>query len=65
MGHAALMDYQAFLESKKHHVSDTGISVMPEAVHPKKYDTLLKLCDLLKRDNPKFNPDLFLDAAGA
>ena len=35
MGHAALMDYQAFLESKKHHVSDTGISVMPEAVHPK------------------------------
>jgi hypothetical protein len=30
-----------------------------------KYDTILKLCELLKRDNPKFNPDLFLDAAGA
>lgn len=30
-----------------------------------KYDTLLQLCELLKRDNPKFNADLFLDAAGA
>lgn len=30
-----------------------------------KYDTILKLCDLLKADNPKFNADLFLDAAGA
>jgi hypothetical protein len=30
-----------------------------------KYDTVLQLCALLKADNPKFNADLFLDAAGA
>ena len=29
-----------------------------------KYDTILQLCELLKADNPKFNTDLFLDAAG-
>lgn len=29
-----------------------------------KYDTVLQLCALLLKDNPKFNTDLFLDAAG-
>lgn len=29
-----------------------------------KYDTILQLCALLLKDNPKFNTDLFLDAAG-
>lgn len=29
-----------------------------------KYDTILQLCELLLKDNPKFNTDLFLDAAG-
>lgn len=32
------MDYAAFLESKRHTVSNAGISVMPEAVHPKLFD---------------------------
>jgi len=31
-------DYQTFLESKRHTVSDSGVAVMPEAVHPKLFD---------------------------
>ena len=30
--------YEQFLESKRHTVSNSGISVMPEAVHPKLFD---------------------------
>lgn len=32
------MDYQAFLESKRHTVSDSGVMVMPDVVHPKLFD---------------------------
>jgi hypothetical protein len=31
-------DYQTFLASKRHTVSDSGVSVMPDAVHPKLFD---------------------------
>lgn len=33
-----MTDYQTFLESKRHTVSDSGVSVMPDAVHPKLFD---------------------------
>lgn len=33
-----LVDYHTFLESKRHTVSDSGVSVMPDAVHPKLFD---------------------------
>lgn len=29
-----------------------------------KNDTVLQLCEVLKRDNPKFDTDKFLDASG-
>ena len=29
-----------------------------------KIELVLKLCDILQRDNPKFNKDKFLDASG-
>jgi DNA modification methylase len=32
------MEYQAFLESKRHTVSDSGVAVMPGVVHPKLFD---------------------------
>lgn len=32
------MEYATFLETKKHTVTNTGISVMPEVVHPKLFD---------------------------
>lgn len=32
------MNYTEFLESKRHTISNTGIAVMPEAVHPKLFD---------------------------
>lgn len=33
-----MTDYQTFLDSKRHTVSDSGVSVMPDAVHPKLFD---------------------------
>ena len=38
-----------------------ALSSLPDT--PLKYDLVLKLCDLLKADNPKFNTEKFLDAA--
>ena len=35
---AEMPTYQAFLESKRHVVADSGVMVMPEAVHPKLFD---------------------------
>jgi len=32
------MDYNEFLESKRHTVNDYGVAVMPEAIHPKLFD---------------------------
>jgi len=32
------MDYQQFLESKRHTVGDSGVAVMPDVVHPKLFD---------------------------
>jgi len=32
------VNYQSFLESKRHTISDAGIAVMPEVVHPKLFD---------------------------
>lgn len=38
LGNTTVMDYQAFLASKRHTVSDSGISVIPDVVHPKLFD---------------------------
>ena len=32
------MDYNEFLDSKRHTVSNYGVSIMPEAIHPKLFD---------------------------
>jgi hypothetical protein len=32
------VNYQAFLESKRHTVGDSGVAVMPDVVHPKLFD---------------------------
>jgi superfamily II DNA or RNA helicase len=32
------MDYQRFLETKRHKIADSGIAIMPEAIHPKLFD---------------------------